>query len=453
MSKYVRATSMDEELTVVMKYIVDGWPTNKKLCAARALGYWALRSDLSIVGGVVFYGSRLVVPVSLRNEVIDSLHSAHQGITKTLQRASGAVFWPGLKRRIEDKCLACEPCRQREINEKKEPMLPMPVPQYPFQVIGIDLFTFENEEYLMVVDYLSKWPIVKQLSQGTTSMKIIGVLKEVFSDFGLPERIISDNGPQLVSTEFHRFCRERKIEHSTSSPLHPSANGQVERTIGTVKAMMDRCNKEGADWRYGLTSIRNTPVADKMLSPAAILQGRTLRDRIPVDQNQYKVAGYDLESVRGQLSARQSIDKYYHDAHSGRDKAPLEVGQQCYFKAARGNWLQGCVTKLDSDRSYLIKAEHGHTFRRNRKDMRPSRVEKRQIGASEGLMTVPNIMQNRRSEQVVGGHDRDGAAGGPAELVVAGGETCESGGVVLPRRSGRVTRRPVRFNDYIMGQD
>ena len=107
MEKYQRATSQDEELSVVMRYIQEGWPMHKKNCAGRARVYWNVRESLSVVVGVVFYSTRLVIPVSLRQEVLTSLHSAHQGVSKIMQRAVESVYWPGLKSRLEEKCLAC----------------------------------------------------------------------------------------------------------------------------------------------------------------------------------------------------------------------------------------------------------------------------------------------------------------------------------------------------------
>ena len=120
------------------------------------MAYWNLRHSLSTTNGVIFYGSRLVIPVSLRQEVITLLHSAHQGVTKLLQRASESVFWPGLRRRLEEKCLSCEACVKVERKQPKEPLIPHPVPPYPFHTIGVDLFHLQDKDYLLGVDYLSK---------------------------------------------------------------------------------------------------------------------------------------------------------------------------------------------------------------------------------------------------------------------------------------------------------
>jgi transposase InsO family protein len=373
MSKYQKATADDEELPVVMRYIQEGWPAQKKSCAQRALPYWNLRHSLSCLDGVIFYGSRLVIPVSLRAEVVESLHSAHQGVTKTLQRARESVFWPGLKLRIEEKCLSCLPCQVAEGEQNKEPLMPYPIPPYPFHTVGVDLMMVDQKSYLVLVDYLAKWSVVRVLEANNSSRTVINALREVFSDFGTPEIVISDNGPQFSSGEFKQFCRAESITHNTSSPLHPSGNGQVERTIGTVKNMIKKCSDEGSDWFKGLKTLRNTPVADGIPCPAELLQGRVLHDNMPVTVDKYKVHSYDLELVRDSLSHRKNSDKFYHDRRASPDKARLVPGDQVHFKAANGQWKPGKIDQVLGDRSYTVKTTHC-TVRRNRKDLRPSQV-------------------------------------------------------------------------------
>ena len=214
--KYVRATENDEELSVVLKLVQDGWPSFKKGCPRRALPYWNLRLSLTTCGGLLFYGDRLVIPTSQRSQVLASLHQAHQGVTKMLQRAQTAVFWPGMRRRIEDQASSCEPCRKAEHAGKKEPLIPVPVPEYPFQKVGVDLFHLDGVDYLMLIDYLTKWPVVKMLTV-TNFKTIVGLLREIFSDWGTPKTIVSDNGPQFTGREFQEFCRSKGLNNLISS--------------------------------------------------------------------------------------------------------------------------------------------------------------------------------------------------------------------------------------------
>ena len=239
MAKYQIATAEDEELSVVRCYIKSSWPVEKRSCASRVLSYWGLPNSLSEYNGVVFYGKRLVIPVALRDDVSKSSRSAHQGVTKMLQRTEESVFWPGLRSRIEERCISCEACRSAEGRGRKEPLIPVEVPQYPFQVIGIDFFHHGGTDYLLVADYLLKWPLVHGMIS-TSSQSVIWKLKDSSMLFGIPEKVVSDNGPQFSSREYREFCRQLGIRQVMSSPLHPTGNGRAERTTGTRKQIMTK---------------------------------------------------------------------------------------------------------------------------------------------------------------------------------------------------------------------
>lgn len=448
MAKYQRATEGDEELAIVMRYVKEGWPTHRKSCAGRALAYWSLKDSLTLVSGVLFYGSRLVIPNSLREEVLRDLHLAHQGVSKTLQRAQNSVFWPGLRKRIEEKCLSCDQCREFNKEETREPLVSSPIPNYPFQMVGTDLFTVDGNDFLLIVDYLSKFPVVKSLQQTTVASQVISCLGEVFSDFGCPEVVISDNGPQFRCNEFSKFCKEWKIEHRTSSPLHPSGNGQVERWVGTVKNMIKKCSSEGKDWRKALLLIRNTPIDQELLSPSQLLQGRLLRDSVPVISSKYLVKGYNMECVRVQLGERQSKQKYYHDRKSGLEKPDLIIGQDCHFKTAKGAWVPGRVQEVDSTRSYIIETPSGNNFRRNRVHIRPSLAPAVTPVRDRPMTTEPDAGKELVPEVA---RDPDGAA--ECEQNVPTATTCSDGQVQVPTsttRSGRQVRLPAKYAEFKM---
>ena len=97
----------------------------------------------------------------------------------------------------------------------------------------------------MVVDYLSKLSIIKQLASAQAE-SLVKALKEVFVDWGIPCHINSDNGSQMVqSLKFKEFIEQCEIEHVTSSPLHSSGNDQVKTSIGTIKARIKNVMNSG----------------------------------------------------------------------------------------------------------------------------------------------------------------------------------------------------------------
>lgn len=451
MGRFQKATACDEQLPVVLRYIREGWPTSRKSCASRALPYFNLSSALSEVDGVVMYGSRVVVPAALRGEVMNKLHTAHQGVTKTLQRAQNSVFWPGLRKRVEEKCMSCDVCLRAEGETLKEPLIPVTVPHHPFEVVGVDLFMIEGENFLMIVDYLTKWPVVKPLKQATSCRSVITALMSTFSEFGTPRQLISDNASQFTCMEFREFCARQQIVHRTSSPLHPAGNGQVERTIGTVKAMMVKCRQQGSSWEEGLLAIRNTPVASGLLSPAQYIQGRLLRETIPVSDDKLEVKGYDLERYREQLGSIKSKDKFYHDNHSGSEKSSLVGGQPCYFKTAKGSWLEGKVERLVGDRSYVVSRANGSEYRRNRKDIKVSCKPISQNEIEEEQLMTERVNSNSDDHSQNSGNDEENGQappGSPVPLTANSDSGNESSThMSRPRRESRL---PAKYKDYVV---
>ena len=102
-------------------------------------------------------------------------------------------------------------------------MIPTELPEYPWQKVGTDLFHFKGSTYLIVVDYFSRYPEVQKLAS-TSSRSVIEVLKTIFSRFGIPEVVVSDNGPQYSSLEFKQFAEGYDFCHTTSSPLFVQSN-------------------------------------------------------------------------------------------------------------------------------------------------------------------------------------------------------------------------------------
>ena len=126
------------------------------------------------------------------------------------------------------KCPQCV----KERPPRKEPLISTLLPDYPWQKIASDLFTLEGKNYLLACDYFSQYPEVIQLTS-TTSGSIITVLKAIFSRHGIPEELVSDNGPRYASQEFSEFAKHYGFKHITSSPHFPQSNGHAERSIST----------------------------------------------------------------------------------------------------------------------------------------------------------------------------------------------------------------------------
>ena len=104
------------------------------------------------------------------------------------------------------------------------------VPNVPWNTIGTDLFTVNDQTYL-IADYYSKFPFVERLGKNLSSQSFADITSHIFSVFGAPANIISDNGPQFIGKAYQDMIRKYDINHISSSPLHPKLHGFIERMV------------------------------------------------------------------------------------------------------------------------------------------------------------------------------------------------------------------------------
>ena len=180
------------------------------------------------------------MPESLKNYALDKLHTLHQGIEKSKLLAKDSVFWVNINDDIEKMIKSCPECSKFSKSKQKEPLKPHNIPDKPWITLGTDLFEFENDHYLVVADYFLKFPIVEKLPKNPTSEAVIKKLSKIFSLFGIPLRLVSDNGPQYSAEKFKIFTKNLDIEHVTTSPHYAQSNGFIERNIQTIKNSMKK---------------------------------------------------------------------------------------------------------------------------------------------------------------------------------------------------------------------
>ena len=199
-------TKKDEELQILVTYIEMGWPNKKMKVHMSVKQFWPIKEELSAIGDIVFKGERIVIPRSVRKTILANLHQAHLGIEKTKLRACETVFWPGINNDTEQVVQSCNIYLESRNMHAKEPMLTSVIPEYPFQIVGTDLFLWNGREYIIVVDYYSRFWEIERLRKTDNSV-IIQKLKAVFSRYGIPKVVRSDNGPQYSSQLFENFAK------------------------------------------------------------------------------------------------------------------------------------------------------------------------------------------------------------------------------------------------------
>ena len=271
---YRRAQHSDPICSTLMEYCCSGWPAKQSLPKEYEL-YWPARGELTIGEDLPLYGGRVVVPANMQAETLQKLHQGHQGIQQYRLRANSSVWWPGMSKQINDFISHCPTCC-RNAPPQTEPLLSSPLPDYPWQRVATDLFELEGATYVVIVDYFSRFPEVIQL-RSTTSRSVINALKTVFSRHGIPETVMSDNGPQYTPTEFDEFATAYSFMHSNSSLYYTQSNGLAERTVKTVKELL----KKSSDPSLALLTYWTTPLPWHGLSPVELCFGWCPRTDIP----------------------------------------------------------------------------------------------------------------------------------------------------------------------------
>lgn len=109
--------------------------------------FYDVRGELSELDGLIVRGSRIVIPVNMREMVLDRIHDGHQGLTKCRERALQSVWWPKMRQDISTKVQQCQFCTENRHTQRKEPLLPSVLPSRPWQKVAVDLCEFKKQNY------------------------------------------------------------------------------------------------------------------------------------------------------------------------------------------------------------------------------------------------------------------------------------------------------------------
>ena len=153
-------------------------------------------------------------------------------------------------------------------------MVECELPPRPEEVVGTDVFTFQNELYVVLIDYYSRWiealPIRTQ-----TSGAVIRVMKDLFACFGIPSVIRSDNGPCYASREFQEFAEAYGFTQATSSPRYPASNGLAEGAVKIIKRLWSKTE----DKSCAIAAYRTTPLINGF-TPSELMFGIPVRSTL-----------------------------------------------------------------------------------------------------------------------------------------------------------------------------
>ena len=358
-------TRQDPLLSTVLHYIQQGWP--ERADGDEIKPYWSRRFELTVHQGCIIWCGRVVVPPPGQESVLLELHGGHPGTSRMKSLARSLVWWPGLDKEIEQLVQSCPECQQERPSPPSAPLHPWSWPTRPWARLHIDFAgPMEGKSFLIVIDAHSKWMEVIPMTTATAELTVQH-LRQLFARFGIPESIVSDNGPQFTSEEFSQFCYLNGVKHIRVAPYHPSSNGLAERAVQVFKQGFRKTSTGTVSDRLArfLFQYRITPHTTTGVSPAEMLFGRRLRSRLDLLK----------PSVHQRVEERQRQQQRYRDQHSRT--VTFTVGEKVFIKNFRPGrkWLPGHIHHQRGPVSFEIELEDGRTCHRHQDHIRKRRTD------------------------------------------------------------------------------
>ena len=279
------------------------------------------------------------------------------------KRFSG-LGWPA---EVKEMIAVCETCRTYERDQQKETLMSHLIPSRLWEQVSVDLFELDKRHYLITVDFYSNFWKVDSLSS-TSAKAVLNKLRSHFARYGCPDRLISDNGPQFMASEFQRFAKDWDFQHHPSSPYNSKGNGKIESAVKTAKNLMIKARDAGTDPRLAFLDCRNTPTQGMQTSPAQRLMNRGTRTLLPTAKALLKPEVVSESRTRAELQRRQEVQAKYCN-RSARDLPHLKEGdivRMKPFQTGENKWQKGVVTARLDERLYLVDTPDGGSCRRNR---------------------------------------------------------------------------------------
>ena len=406
-------TAKEQHMKSLVSLINSVFPEQKNELPSELVPYWPIRNNLYVVDGVILMKdkvvlphslrdgvineyipemTRIIIPPTLRDEVVSSLHSAHQGVSSMNERAKAGVFWPGITSDIIRARQSCRSCNKNMPSLAKPDPIEPHIPTTPFEAIACDYFHYLGHYYFVAADRLSGWVEVQQIIVGTNQAGAQGLctaLRRLMVTFGVPVEVSSDGGPEFTADETQAFFERWGIRHRISSVGFPQSNGRAELAVKTAKRLLeDNVDANGKldndKMVRALLTHRNTPDAGCKLSPAQILLGRPLRDTLPYLNKD--IMAFNNPRVNPQWrdawKAKEEAlkERYVKTLESLNEHArplpPLRQGNHVMVQNQRGRFPKkwdhsGLVVETKPNDQYVVKlAGSGRLTLRNRRFLR-----------------------------------------------------------------------------------
>ena len=363
------ATQKDQELQLLTQQVKMGWPKKISEVDDKIKCYWSFREDITVAEDILVKGHRIIVPKAMCKYMLKQVHEGHFGMDKCKMCMSNCCYWPNVNKEIEEMVRNCPTCLEfapAKPKLKKKDMLHQEVPSTPWTKLATDIFHFQGTNYLILIDYTSKFPVVKLLRK-IDQRAMITALEEIFTERGYPDELVSDNGPCYRGKQFAEFLRKKGVKHTTSSPYYPQSNGLAEAYVKVVKNMMKKAQKCKVRFNDMLYQYRTSPVAGRKESPIELLEQRRPRTNMP---------------YLGKGDLRIKPTPFYKEPNANSHSYPIGTSVMHCAPPEPGYYTVWYPAKIKSllkePKAYLLENKEGKVFRCTEQHIRPHNSPRRQ---------------------------------------------------------------------------
>ena len=350
-------TQTDKTLNIIKQYTLKSWPNKTNNSNLRA--FFSLKANISIQDNCLLFNNRIIIPASLRSKVLYRLHETHPGMSRMKALARQKVWWPRMDCDIEELVNACSSCAA---TAKLPPVETQswPKTERPWQRLHADFADLDGKQYLLIVDAHSKWPEAIPMNS-TDAVQTIKAISNVFATHGLPEQIVTDNGPQFSAGKFQNFCRSNGIIHTFSPPFHPRSNGLAERFVDTFKRAMKKGDASSEEQRRQLFlfTYRTTPHSTTKKTPSELLMGRQLRSTLDLLHPESVATEIRKQRLNGDLNGSKTTTDTTPNLNYRKQR--FNVGDAIWLRFYKLNkadeWTPGVVTGKRGTMLYEVKSD------------------------------------------------------------------------------------------------
>ena len=230
--------------------ILARWPDTKDEIPLCIREYSFYRDEHKVHNGVTFRETRVIISIVLPPEILTRIYASHLGAETCLRKARDVIYWPAMNSEVKDFIRNCNACNGYLQNNSKELQISHPISSRPGNRIAMDIMTVFDRNYLITVDFCSKFWGLDTLPNNPTAASVIRCCKRNLSRHGIPDVVVADTGRQFDCKVFEQFAKEWEFECNPSDPYHSQSNGEAEPALKIAKKLTKKTEQDVYDlWK------------------------------------------------------------------------------------------------------------------------------------------------------------------------------------------------------------